>query len=120
MPRAMLLKILPNLCVLAALAALYAGGQFFDLSAIQNVFERIDDLTGNLLLVLVAITMGILVERYVLVAASVAAISGLMIFAPGLFPFGDISSAQIAAVAFMLLGFSSVANIFRHTRQTIQ
>ncbi len=113
-------KTIPNLCVLAALVVLYVAGVYFGISVVRDVFEQIDGLTGNLLLVIVAITLGILVERYLLVAASVIVIFALMLPFPGLFPIGDSSPVQIAAVASILLGFSSIANIFRHTRKLEQ
>lgn len=120
MSEKLITRLLPNLIVLGILVAVFAAGKLFDITAIQEIFVRIDDLTGNLVLVMVAITMGILVDRYIYVAASIIVILGTMIVVPGLFPFGNIAPGQIAAVAFMLLGFSAIANIFRHTRRATQ
>lgn len=120
MSEKLIARLTPNLIVLGALVAVFAAGKLLDIPAIQDIFVRIDDLTGNLVLVLIAITMGILVDRYIYVAASIIGILGTMIVMPGLFPFGNILPAQVAAVAFMLLGFSAIANIFRHTRRATE
>jgi len=57
-------KILPNLLVLSSIVMMFIVSQTSNNQEIQDIFRMIDDLATNLILVIVAITLGLFVAQY--------------------------------------------------------
>ncbi|MEY3523166.1 MAG: hypothetical protein RIT33_583, partial [Pseudomonadota bacterium] len=60
-------KILPNLLVLSSIVMMFIVSQTSNNQEIQDIFRMIDDLATNLILVIVAITLGLFVAQYLYV-----------------------------------------------------
>ena len=107
---------LPNALAILIVIAYYLTGQYLDIASTTAIFKEVDLLTGNIILVVVAITIGLFVPQYwvvFLVSSGVLIASWLI---PDLATFFNVTNAFIAAAILVILGFSSIANFSRHYR----
>ncbi len=72
-------KILPNLLVLSSIVMMYIVAQTSNNQEIQDIFRLIDDLATNLILVIVAITLGLFVAQYLYVLVGLVAAMALVV-----------------------------------------
>ena len=107
---------LPNALAIAIVLAYYLAGQYLDIGSTRAIFKEVDLLTGNIILVIAAITIGLFVPQYwlVLLISSGILIASWLIpdFAAQL----NLTSAFITAAILVVLGFSSIAHFSRHYR----
>ncbi|MEY3876076.1 MAG: hypothetical protein RIR50_1247, partial [Pseudomonadota bacterium] len=77
-------KILPNLLVLSSIVMMFIVSQTSNNQEIQDIFRMIDDLATNLILVIVAITLGLFVAQYLYVLVGLVAAMALVVMVPAL------------------------------------
>ncbi|MFM6922352.1 MAG: hypothetical protein ACKOXZ_06550, partial [Polynucleobacter victoriensis] len=75
-------KILPNLLVLSSIVMMFVFARATGNDDIQNIFKLIDDLATNLILVIVAITIGLFIKQYLYVLAGLVAAMAIVILVP--------------------------------------
>ena len=75
-------KILPNLLVLSSIVMMFIFARATGNEDIQNIFKLIDDLATNLILVIVAITIGLFIKQYLYVLVGLVAAMAIVILVP--------------------------------------
>lgn len=112
----MIKKYLSNILGICIVIAYFLAGKWFAISMSDSIFTEVDILTGNIILVVVGITIGILVMQYwfVLIASSIVLVS--MHLLPDLTAHFGVTSPFVIAVVLVILGFSSIANLSRQFR----
>lgn len=109
-------KYLPNLLGISIVIAYFLAGKFFSIAISQSIFNEVDLLTGDIVLVVVGITIGLLVTQYwlVLIVSCIILLSAQLI--PDLGSYLSVTNAFVIAVVLVILGFSSIANLSRLSR----
>jgi hypothetical protein len=112
-----LLKAQLNFAILAAILIIAVVGKFTNPELTNGIFVTADQLVSELYLVFVAITLGAFIPNFKLVAfGSIAAFIG----AAGLIHLGIftyLTTEYLFAVLIVVLGFASIANLYRHYRE---
>ena len=106
-----------NLAILGAILAFAIIGKFTHPELTNSVFVRADQLVSELYLILIAITLGAFVPNFKLVVfGSIAAFIGAVILIQmGIFSY--LTTEYLFAVLIVVLGFASIANLYRHYRE---
>ena len=106
-----------NFAVLAAILAIALIGKFTNPELTNTVFLTADQLVSDLYIVFIAITLGAFIPNFKLVAfGSIGAFIGLAILIQaGIFTYLTID--YLFAVLIVILGFASIANLYRHYRE---
>jgi len=115
--KAILIKAKINFAVLAAILAIAVVGKFTNPQLTNTVFLTADQLVSDLYIVFVAITLGAFIPNFKLVAfGSIGAFIGLAILTQwGIFTYLTID--YLFAILIVILGFASIANLYRHYRE---
>ena len=115
--KTILVKAKLNFAVLAAILAIAVFGKFTNSQLTNTVFLTADQLVSDLYIVFVAITLGAFIPNFKLVAfGSIGAFIGLAILAQmGIFNYLTVD--YLFAVLIVILGFASIANLYRHYRE---
>ena len=109
-------KILPNLLVLSSIVMMFIVARAGDNQELQDVFRLIDDLATNLILVIVAITLGLFVTQYLYVLAGLVGAMALVVMVPALNSALNLSVEYVLACGLVCLGFSAISNIYANYR----
>lgn len=109
-------KILPNLLVLSSIVMMFIVARAGDNQELQDVFRLIDDLATNLILVIVAITLGLFVTQYLYVLVGLVAAMALVVMVPALNSALNLSVEYVLACGLVCLGFSAISNIYANYR----
>ena len=109
-------KILPNLLVLSSIVMMYIVSQTTNNQEILDIFRLIDDLATNLILVIVAITLGLFVAQYLYVLVGLVAAMALVVMVPALNSALNLSVEYGLACGLVCLGLSAIANIYANYR----
>ena len=111
------LKAKLNFAILACILAIALIGKFTNLEFTNTVFLTADQLVSDLYIVFIAITLGAFIPNFKLVAfGSIGAFIGLAILTQmGIFNYLTID--YLFAVLIVILGFASIANLYRHYRE---
>ncbi len=109
-------KILPNLLVLSSIVMMFIVARVGDDQELQDVFRLIDDLATNLILVIVAITLGLFVAQYLYVLVGLVAAMALVVMVPALNSALNLSVEYVLACGLVCLGFSAISNIYANYR----
>lgn len=109
-------KILPNLLVLSSIVMMFIVSQTSNNQEIQDIFRMIDDLATNLILVIVAITLGLFVAQYLYVLVGLVAAMALVVMVPALNTALNLSVDYVLACGLVCLGFSAISNIYANYR----
>jgi hypothetical protein len=111
------LKAKLNFAILACILAIAVIGKFTNPEFTNTVFLTADQLVSDLYIVFIAITLGAFIPNFKLVAfGSICAFIGLAILTQmGIFNYLTIDS--LFAVLIVILGFASIANLYRHYRE---
>ena len=111
------LKAKLNFAVLAAILGIAVIGKFTNPQFTNMVFLTADQLVSDLYIVFIAITLGAFIQDFKLVAfGSIAAFIGLAILTQlGIFNYLTID--YLFAILIVILGFASIANLYRHYRE---
>ena len=106
-----------NFAILAGILALAVIGKFTHPEFTNTVFVTADQLVSDLYIVFIAITLGAFVPNFKLVVlGSMAAFIGAAIsIQQGIFNYLTID--YVFSILIVILGFASIANLYRHYRE---
>jgi hypothetical protein len=115
--KAILVKAKLNFVILAAILLIAVLGKVTNPEFTNTVFLTADQLVSDLYIVFIAITLGAFIPNFKLVAfGSIAAFIGAAILIQmGIFTYLTID--YVFAVLIVILGFASIANLYRHYRE---
>ena len=115
--KAILVKAKLNFAILAAILLIAVLGKFTHPEFTNTVFVTADQLVSDLYIVFIAITLGAFIPNFSLVAfGSIAAFIGAAILIQlGIFTYLTID--YVFAILIVILGFASIANLYRHYRE---
>lgn len=114
--KAILSKAKLNLAILGTIVLIAILGKLIYPEITHDIFETADKLVGDLILVFVAITLGAFIPHFKLVVlGSVGAfLAAALAIQMGIF--NDLTIDYLFAVLLVVLGFASIANLYRHYR----
>jgi hypothetical protein len=106
-----------NFAVLASILMLAALGKMTNPEFTNQIFQTADQLVSDLILLFVAITLGAFIPNFKLVVfgAIAAFIAAVVAIQTGMFTYLTIE--YLFAVLIVVLGFASIANLYRHYRE---
>lgn len=115
--KSILRKAKLNFAILAMILIIAVLGKFINPEFTNTVFVTADQLVSDLYIVFIAITLGAFVPNFKLVAfGSIAAfIAALVLVHFGIFAY--LTPDYLFAVLIVILGFASIANLYRHYRE---
>ena len=115
--KTILLKAKLNFAILAAILVFAVLGKFTNPAFTNAIFVTADQLVSELYLVFIAITLGAFIPNFKLVAfGSIAAFIGAVVLIQvGIFTY--LTTEYLFAVLIVVLGFASIANLYRHYRE---
>ena len=115
--KTMLLKAKLNFAILGAILIIAVLGKFINPELTNNIFVTADQLVSDLYIVFIAITLGAFIPNFKLVAfGSIAAFIGAAILIQlGVFTY--LTTEYVFAILIVVLGFASIANLYRHYRE---
>ena len=115
--KTILLKAKLNFAVLAAILGIMVIGKFTNPQFTNTVFLTADQLVSDLYIVFIAITLGAFIPNFKLVAfGSIAAFIGAAILIQlGIFTY--LTMDYVFSILIVILGFASIANLYRHYRE---
>ena len=106
-----------NFAVLASILMLAVLGKMTDPELTNQIFQTADQLVSDLILLFVAITLGAFIPNFKLVVfgAIAAFIAATIATQSGIFTY--LTLDYLFAVLIVVLGFASVANLYRHYKE---
>ena len=110
-------KIFPNLLVLSSIVMMFVFARATGNDDIQNIFKLIDDLATNLILVIVAITIGLFIKQYLYVLVGLVAATAIVILVPTISAALNLTGESVLACGLVSLAFSAVSNIYANYRE---
>jgi hypothetical protein len=115
--KAIFLKAKLNFAILAGILMIAVLGKFTNPEFTNTVFITADQLVSDLYIVFIAITLGAFVPNFKLVAfGSITTFIGAAILIQlGIFTYLTID--YVFAILIVILGFASIANLYRHYRE---
>ncbi|QWE02882.1 hypothetical protein [Polynucleobacter sp. JS-JIR-II-b4] len=115
--KVILVKAKLNFAILASILALAVLGKFTNPEFTNTVFNTADQLVSELYLVFIAITLGAFIPNFKLVVfGSITTFIGAVILIR-FSVFTYLNTEYLFAVLIVVLGFSSIANLYRHYRE---
>ena len=106
-----------NFAVLASILMLAVLGKMTNPDLTNQIFQTADQLVSDLILLFVAITLGAFIPNFKLVVfgAIAAFIAAAVAIQTGMFT--HLTLDYLFAVLIVVLGFASIANLYRHYRE---
>ena len=106
-----------NFVVLASILMLAVLGKMTNPELTNQIFQTADQLVSDLILLFVAITLGAFIPKFKLVvfSAITAFIAAAIAIQSGIFT--CLTLDYLFAVLIVVLGFASVANLYRYYRE---
>lgn len=106
-----------NFAILASILVLAVVGKLTNPEFTNGIFLLADQLVSELILLFVAITLGAFIPNFKLVVlgAIAAFIAAAVAIQTGIFTYLTID--YLFAVLIVVLGFASIANLYRHYRE---
>ena len=106
-----------NFVILGGILILAVLGKLIDPAQTNRIFVTADQLVSELYLIFAAITLGAFIPNFKLVAfGSIGAyIAAVILIHLGIFTY--LSAEYLFAVLIVVLGFASIANLYRHYRE---
>ena len=106
-----------NFAVLASILMFAVLGKMTNPEITNSIFQSADQLVSDLILLFVAITLGAFISNFKLVVfgAIAAFIAAAIAIQSGIFTYLTID--YLFAVLIVVLGFASIANLYRHYRE---
>jgi hypothetical protein len=106
-----------NFAVLASILLLAVLGKLTNPELTNSIFQTADQLVSDLILLFVAITLGAFIPNFKIVVfgAIAAFIAAVIAIQSGVFNY--ITIEYLFAVLIVVLGFASIANLYRHYRE---
>ena len=115
--KTILLKAKLNFAILAFILLIAVLGKFINPEMTNRIFVTADQLVSDLYLIFIAITLGAFIPNFKLVAfGSIAAFIGAAILIQ-IDIFTYLTTEYLFAVLIVVLGFASIANLYRHYRE---
>ena len=115
--KAILTKAKLNFAILASILVIAVLGKLINPELTNRIFVTADQLVSDLYLVFIAITLGAFVPNFKLVAfGSIAAFVGAVVLI-NLGIFTHLTTEYLFAVLIVVLGFASIANLYKHYRE---
>jgi hypothetical protein len=112
--KTILIKSKLNFAVLAAILLIAVLGKVIDPVFTNTVFVNADQLVSDLYIVFISITLGAFIPNFKLVAfGSIGAfVAAVILLKFGVFTYLTID--YLFAILIVVLGFASIANLYRH------
>jgi hypothetical protein len=106
-----------NFVILGCILLIAVVGKVVEPELTNRIFVTADQLVSELFLIFAAITLGAFVPNFKLVAfGSIAAFIGAAVLIQlGIFTY--LTTEYLFAVLIVVLGFASIANLYRHYRE---
>jgi hypothetical protein len=106
-----------NFAILGAILFIAMAGKFIEPELTNRIFMTADQLVSEMYLIFVAITLGAFIPNFKLVAfGSIGAfIAAAALIYLGVFTY--LSTEYLFSVLIVVLGFASIANLYRHYRE---
>ena len=106
-----------NFAVLASIMMLAVLGKITNPEITNNIFQTADQLVSDLILLFIAITLGAFIPNFKLVVFGVIAafIAAAIAIESGIFTY--VTLDYLFAVLIVVLGFASIANLYRHYKE---
>ena len=106
-----------NFAVLVSILLLAVLGKLTNPELTNSIFQTADQLVSDLILLFVAITLGAFIPNFKIVVfgAIAAFIAAVVAIRSGIFNYLTIE--YLLAVLIVVLGFASIANLYRHYRE---
>jgi membrane protease YdiL (CAAX protease family) len=110
-------KVKLNFAVLASILTLAVLGKITNPEITNSIFQTADQLVSDLILLFVAITLGAFIPNFKLVVfgAIAAFIAAAIAIQSGIFTY--LTLDYLFAVLIVVLGFASIANLYKHYRE---
>ena len=115
--QAILSKAKLNFVVLAAILMIAILGKFTNPELTNRIFETADKLVPDLILIFVAITLGAFIPQFkpVVFGALGGFIAAAIAIQLGIFNY--LTLDYLFSVLIVVLGFASIANLYKHYRE---
>ena len=106
-----------NFAILASILAFAVIGKFTSTQFTNAIFVTADQLVSDLYIVFIAITLGAFIPNFKLVTfgSLVAFVGAAILIQLGIFTYLTID--YVFAILIVILGFASIANLYRHYRE---
>ena len=106
-----------NFAILASILAFAVVGKFTSPQFTNAIFVTADQLVSDLYIVFIAITLGAFIPNFKLVAfgSMTTFIGAAILIQLGIFTY--LTTDYLFAVLIVILGFASIANLYRHYRE---
>jgi hypothetical protein len=106
-----------NFAILASILMLAVLGKMTNPDLTNQIFQTADELVSELILLFVAITLGAFIPNFkqVVFGAIAAFIAAAVAIQTGNFTY--LTLDYLFAVLIVVLGFASIANLYRHYRE---
>jgi hypothetical protein len=106
-----------NFVILACILIIAVLGKITNPEMTNAIFKSADELASNLILLFIAITLGAFIPNFKLVVfgALAAFIAAVVAIQTGVFTY--LTMNDLFAVLIVVLGFASIANLYRHYRE---
>ena len=106
-----------NFAILASILAFAVIGKFTSPEFTNAIFATADQLVSDLYIVFIAITLGAFIPNFKLVAfgSLVAFVGTAILIQLGIFTY--LTTDYVFAILIVILGFASIANLYRHYRE---
>ena len=115
--RTILFKAKLNFIVLGAILLIAILGKFIAPELTNRIFETADQLISELVLIFVAITLGAFVPKFQwVVLGSIASFIGAVILIQ-IGAFSYLTPEYLFSILIVVLGFASIANLYKHYRE---
>lgn len=112
-----LFKAKLNFIVLGAILLIAILGKFIAPELTNRIFETADQLISELVLIFVAITLGAFVPKFQwVVLGSIASFIGVVILIQ-IGAFSYLTPEYLFSILIVVLGFASIANLYKHYRE---
>ena len=106
-----------NFIVLGAILLIAILGKFIAPELTNRIFETADQLISELVLIFVAITLGAFVPKFQwVVLGSIASFIGAVILIQ-IGAFSYLTPEYLFSILIVVLGFASIANLYKHYRE---
>ena len=106
-----------NFAILASILMIAILGKLTDPELTNSIFLVADQLVSNLILLFIAITLGAFIPNFKLVVLGAIAAFVAAAIAIQTSVFTDLTMEYLFAALIVVLGFASIANLYRHYRE---
>lgn len=115
--KAILMKAKLNFAILGGILIIAVLGKLTNPEITNTIFVTADQLVSELYLIFVAITLGAFIPsfKYVVLGSIAAFIAATVLIQMGIFTY--LTSEYLFSVLIVVLGFASIANLYRHYRE---